>query len=258
MSVLVCFHAHPDDEVFSTGGTMRSAADAGHRVVLVTATDGALGEYPDGLLAAGESLTSRRRDELETSAELLGAHRLVMLGYPDSGMAGTPENQNPSAFANVSVDHVAQRLAEILVDEGADVMTIYDSNGGYGHPDHIQVHHVGRRAAEIAGTAHVFESVVNRDHMRKLIEARPDWDGEDSSVDIDSFGVPADQITVALDVGDQIEVKRAAMVAHASQIGDFGPFLEMPTDELRMAFGVEWYSRVGSAPTELMETGLPL
>src|SRR5665811_2011098 len=90
--VLVCFHAHPDDEVFTTGGVMRLAADAGHRVVLVTATDGALGEVPDGLLADGERLVDRRRHELEASARALGVHRLEMLGYADSGMAGTPDN----------------------------------------------------------------------------------------------------------------------------------------------------------------------
>src|ERR1035437_1905600 len=74
--VLLCFHAHPDDEVFTTGGVMRLAADAGHRVVLVTATDGALGEVPEGLLAEGERLVDRRRRELETSARALGVHRL--------------------------------------------------------------------------------------------------------------------------------------------------------------------------------------
>src|SRR5450631_2062710 len=84
-SVLVCFHAHPDDEVFTTGGVMRLAADAGHRVVLVTATDGALGEVPDGLLAEGERLADRRRRELAASARALGVHRVEMLGYPDSG-----------------------------------------------------------------------------------------------------------------------------------------------------------------------------
>ena len=68
MSTLVCFHAHPDDEVFTTGGIMRLAADAGHRVVLVIATDGALGEFPDGILRDGETLVERRRFELESSA----------------------------------------------------------------------------------------------------------------------------------------------------------------------------------------------
>ena len=122
--VLVCFHAHPDDEVFTTGGVMRLAADAGHRVVLVTATDGALGEVPEGLLAEGERLVDRRRRELEASAVALGVHRLEMLGYPDSGMAGTPDNARAEAFCNVDVEVAASRLAQLLVEEGADVLTV--------------------------------------------------------------------------------------------------------------------------------------
>ncbi len=257
MSVLVCFHAHPDDEVFGTGGTMRKASDAGHRVVLVTATDGAVGEFPDGLLADGESLLERRRTELSNSAEILGVHRLVMLDYADSGMAGTAENKNPVAFTNIPVDDVAQRLAAILTEENADVVTFYDSNGGYGHPDHIAVHHVGRRAAEIAGTPHAFESVVNRDHMRQLMQANPQWSEEASGLDIETFGVPADQISVEIDVTDVIEAKRAAMVAHASQIGDFGPFLQMPAEQLRMAFGIESFRRADGV-VDTMRSALPL
>lgn len=235
----MCFHAHPDDEVFSTGGTIRLAADAGHRVVLVTATDGAVGEVPDGLLAPGESLLSRRRKELETSAEALGVHRLVMLDFPDSGMAGTPDNDNPAAFCNLPVEVPAERLAAILREESADVVTFYDSNGGYGHPDHIAVHHVGRAAADLAGTPHRFESVANRDQMRGMMEANPKWAEELRGLDLDTFGVPASEITVEVDVTAAIDAKRTAMVAHATQIGDFGPFLAMPIDMLRMAMGRE-------------------
>ncbi|OZG26232.1 GlcNAc-PI de-N-acetylase [Williamsia sp. 1138] len=244
MSVLVSFHAHPDDEVFSTGGVMRAAADAGHRVVLVTATDGAVGEFPEGILDEGEALADRRRNELEESAKILGVHRLVMFGYADSGMAGTAENANPLAFMNIGVDEAAQQLADVLLEEQADVVTIYDSNGGYGHPDHIQVHHVGRRAAEIAGTAYVYESVVNRDHMQKLIRSNPKWTEEDASIDLSTIGLPDADITTEVDVSEYMTAKRAAMVAHATQIGDFGPFLGMTEDELRAAFGLEWFRRV--------------
>lgn len=236
----MCFHAHPDDEVFSTGGTIRLAADAGHRVVLVTATDGAVGEFPEGILEPGESLLSRRRRELEASAAALGVHRLVMLDYPDSGMAGTADNDNPAAFSKLPVDEPARRLADILVEESADVVTFYDSNGGYGHPDHIAVHHVGRAAAEMAGTPHRFESVANRDMMREMMKANPAWSDEaPPDLDIESFGVPASEITVEVDVTAAIDAKRAAMEAHATQVGDFGPFLQMPIDLLRMVFGVE-------------------
>ncbi|WP_213573123.1 PIG-L family deacetylase [Rhodococcus sp. USK13] len=257
MSVLVCFHAHPDDEVFTTGGVMRQAADAGHRVVVVTATDGALGEVPDGILSEGESLAERRRRELEHSTALLGAARVVMLHYADSGMAGTPENDNPAAFCNADVEEAAARLAAVLVEEAADVVTIYDPNGGYGHPDHVQVHHVGVRAAEMAGVPHVYEAAVSRDHIRGLLAANPQWSEDAQPPDLDSFGLPESEITTVVDVSGVLEVKRAAMHAHATQIGDFGPFLAMPDDQLRAVFGQEWFRRRG-APDGLAESSLPL
>ncbi|WP_072690741.1 PIG-L family deacetylase [Rhodococcus marinonascens] len=257
MSVLVCFHAHPDDEVFTTGGVMRQAADAGHRVVVVTATDGALGETPDGLLSEGESLSERRRRELEKSTELLGAGRVVLLHYADSGMEGTPENDDPAAFCNADIEEAAARLAAILVEEAADVVTIYDSNGGYGHPDHVQVHHVGIRAAELAGVPHVYEAAVSRDHLRRLMTMNPEWSDEVQPPDLDTFGLPESEITTVVDVSGVMDAKRAAMHAHATQIGDFGPFLHMPEDQLRAAFGLEWFRRRG-APAGLSESSLPL
>ncbi|MDJ0358893.1 PIG-L family deacetylase [Rhodococcus sp. H29-C3] len=257
MSTLVCFHAHPDDEVFTTGGIMRLAADAGHRVVLVTATDGALGEFPDGILRAGETLVERRKFELESSASVLGADRVVMLHYADSGMAGTVENDNPDAFCNADVDAAARKLADVLEEEQADVVTIYDPNGGYGHPDHIKVHVVGMRAAELAGIANVYEATTNRDHMKALVMANPNWSEENSPPDLDSFGLPEAEITTIVDVSAAMDAKRAAMHAHETQVGDFGPFLDMPLDMLTAAFGREWFRRVGaeSGPTE---TALPL
>ncbi|SNT37598.1 PIG-L family deacetylase [Rhodococcoides kyotonense] len=257
MSTLVCFHAHPDDEVFNTGGVMRLAADAGHRVVLVTATDGALGEFPDGILTDGESLAGRRKLELKRSADALGVSRIVMLHYADSGMAGTPENDMPDAFCNADVEEAAGKLAAVLQEENADVVTIYDPNGGYGHPDHIQVHHVGLRAAEIAGTKNVYETTANRDHMKELVKANPNWAEEDNSLDLDTFGLPESEITTIVDVSSVMDAKRAAMLAHETQVGDFGPFLEMPLDTLQQAFGREWFRRVG-AGSGLTETSLPL
>ncbi len=256
--MLLCFHAHPDDEVFGTGGVMRLAADAGHRVVVVVATDGALGEVPDGLLAEGEELAARRRRELEESTTLLGADRLVMLGYADSGMAGTPENANPHAFANTDIEEVAQRLAEVLQEERADVVTIYDDNGGYGHPDHIQVHRVGVRATEIAGISHVYESTINRDHMRAMLASHPQWGTDEALAAMDALGLPDEEITTEVDVSGVLASKRAAMLAHATQVGDFGPFLQMSEDELAHAFGREWFRRRGSVPGGPRETALPL
>ena len=260
--VLVCFHAHPDDEVFTTGGVMRLAADAGHRVVLVTATDGALGEVPEGLLAEGERLVDRRRRELETSAGALGVHRLEMLGYPDSGMAGTSDNERAEAFCNVDVEVAASRLAQVLVEESADVLTVYDPHGNYGHPDHIQVHFVGVRAAELAGVTQVYEATVNRDHITRLMASNPQWADEAAPPDVSEFGLPESEITTVVDVRAAMAAKRAAMAAHESQVGDFGPFLAMPAEQVEAAFGQESFRRRGGATSRqgaaTLETALPL
>jgi LmbE family N-acetylglucosaminyl deacetylase len=258
----VCFHAHPDDEVFTTGGVMRLAADAGHRVVLVTATDGALGEVPKGLLAEGEQLVDRRRRELETSARALGVHRLELLGYPDSGMAGTPDNARADAFCNVDVEVAASRLARLLVEEGADVLTVYDPHGNYGHPDHIQVHVVGVRAAQLAGVSQVYEATVNRDQMVRLMASNPQWAADGAPPDVSEFGLPESEITTVVDVRPAMAAKRSAMTAHASQVGDFGPFLAMPAEQLEAAFGQESFRRraggTGRRGRAALETMLPL
>jgi LmbE family N-acetylglucosaminyl deacetylase len=129
MATAVFFHAHPDDESIATGGTMAKAAAAGHRVVLVVATRGEHGEVDDGFLPAGEALWQRREQETAASAEVLGVARVEFLGYVDSGMMGTPENDAPESFWQADVDEAAERLARILREEAADVLTVDDEYG---------------------------------------------------------------------------------------------------------------------------------
>src|SRR5580765_7909409 len=114
VATLVFFHAHPDDECIATGGTMAKAAAAGHRVVLVVATRGEHGEVAEGFLDDGEELWHRRVRETQAAAEILGAHRVEFLGYVDSGMMGTPENQAPESFWQADVEEAAGKLAAIL------------------------------------------------------------------------------------------------------------------------------------------------
>jgi LmbE family N-acetylglucosaminyl deacetylase len=255
VSTMVAFHAHPDDECITTGGTLARAADEGHRVVVVYATRGELGEVPEGLLRPGETLVERRMDEVRRSTDALGVHRVEFLGYHDSGMEGTPDNDAPHCFWQADVDEAAGRLAGILRDEGAEVLLTYDVNGNYGHPDHVQVHRVGVRAAEIAGTPQVLEATVSRDRVRAMIEQMiaegeqpdemmPDFDDPDVV-----FGMPDAIITTRVDVRPWAERKRASMQAHASQIGDLGPFLDMPADVFREAMGTEFFIRRGVPST---------
>src|SRR3974390_196863 len=114
MATVTFFHAHPDDEAIATGGTMAALAAQGHRVVLVTATGGELGEVPEGLLDPGETLAERRARELAAACEALGVQRLVFLGYHDSGMDGDPANDDPACFWRADVDEAARRLAAVL------------------------------------------------------------------------------------------------------------------------------------------------
>lgn len=252
MATLVTFHAHPDDECISTGGVMRKAADEGHRVVLVVATRGEHGEVADGFLADDEQLWQRRVVETQASAEILGVQRVEFLGYVDSGMMGTPTNDEPGSFWTASVDEAAARLAKILREENADVLTCYDDNGGYGHPDHIQVNRVGMRAAELAGTERVYQATMNRDHMMRgramMAEEAPDGIELPDFDDEPNFGKPESVITAAVDVSKYLEPKRAAMRAHASQISEQSFFLAMPAPAFAYAFGTEWFIRPGHGP----------
>jgi LmbE family N-acetylglucosaminyl deacetylase len=253
---LVLFHAHPDDEAIATGGTMALAKSEGHRVVLVSATRGELGEHAPESLAPGERLVDRRVAELHAAAEVLGVDRVEFLDYLDSGMAGEPTNDAPGSFASADTEEAAQRLARILEEEHADVLTVYDENGNYGHPDHIQVHVVGIRAAELAGTRRVYEATANRDHIRQMMEQMPqDPDAPASPADLETLGVTEDQITTTIDVREFVDAKRAAMVAHSSQIPDDSFFLQMPLAVFREAFGWEWFIR-RDGPRSQRETTL--
>lgn len=254
MATLVCFHAHPDDEALSTGGLMAKTAKAGHRVILVTATKGEQGEPQPGVLEPGEQLWERRVIEVAESAELLGAEPPLFLEYEDSGMVGEPTNDNPKCFWQADVEEASQRLAAILTDVDADVLTIYDDHGLYGHPDHIQVHRVGLRAAELAGVSKVYEATVNRDRAMASMEemsAEMEADGvEGPSVDdFEDFGVAEGDLSFSVNVSGELEAKRAAMAVHRSQISDQSFFLYMPPERFALVFANEWFSVPGVTGT---------
>ncbi|HET6953566.1 MAG TPA: PIG-L family deacetylase, partial [Acidimicrobiales bacterium] len=159
---VVFVHAHPDDEAIFTGGTIVRLVAAGHRVVLVVATGGELGEPPGDTAAAGGvapgAVAARRNAETATAADLLGIARVAWLGYHDSGMAGDAANQHPEAFWAADVEHATARLARLLADEDPAAVVVYDEFGIYGHPDHVQVHRVGLRAAAAAGVETVYHA----------------------------------------------------------------------------------------------------
>ncbi|GGL31546.1 PIG-L family deacetylase [Phycicoccus endophyticus] len=253
MSTIVFLHAHPDDEASQTSGTMARAVDEGHRVVLVVATNGEHGTAPEDL-APGETVAQRRRRELTASAEVIGLHRVEWLGYADSGMSGWEQNAHERAFATADVEQAARRVAAVLEEEGADVLVGYDWHGGYGHPDHVQVHRVALAAAGLASrTPRRLESTMNRDAMRELTllaraAGQEVFDPDAPMDDGNPMGTPAAELHWRVDVRDLVERKRAALACHASQTSDVGMMLAMPPEVFAAAFGFEHFIEPGCAP----------
>jgi LmbE family N-acetylglucosaminyl deacetylase len=255
---VVSLHAHPDDEALLTAGTLARAAAEGHRVVLVSATAGGAGLTSDPATTTAD-LAERRLDELRRSAAALGGLEVQLLGYDDSGMDGRA-GRDGYAFARVDVEGAAVRLAALLESVAADVLTVYDPAGGYGHPDHVQVHRVGVRAAELAGTTVVLEATVDRRALLRVLwilrllgllrRAPPEWRPERLA----AAYTPPDQLTHRVDVRGYAAGKRAAMAAHASQataeegVRSLALYLRLPPFLYRRVFGYEWFVERGRAP----------
>ena len=250
---VVSFHAHPDDEALLTGGTLALLAAAGHRVVLVVATAGGLGL--SGPVAGGD-LAALRRAELDRSAAALGVARVVHLGYPDSGWS-PDRSSGPAAdaFASVPVAQAAGRLADVLEAEQADILTVYDRHGGYGHLDHVRVHDVGLAAARLAGTPRVLEATIDRTLLRRAMRVLGALHliPQNTAVDaVDSWFSGRDEITHRVPVGAFAAAKRAALACHASQAaGGDGPrtaalLLRLPRPVFRRVCGTEWFIETGA------------
>lgn len=236
---VVVLHAHPDDESIFTGATIRRLADRGARVVLVTATGGELGT--PRLPLKGKTIKDVRAAELEKAAELLGVARLVLLGRRDSGLAGWDSGLHPKALVRADLPAVARTLANLVESEQAEALIGYDADGVYGHPDHIAVHLLARFAASLAGVTS-YDATVDREHLRFAGQHMVGTAGGDRT-----FGRVTAEISVALAATPyELAVKRAALLAHESQIGP-----EVLTDRFQETYELERYLRRG--PSRLLE-----
>lgn len=256
---IVALHAHPDDEALLTAGTMARAAAEGHRVVLVVATDGAQGLADASAYGAkGDHLAATRSRELAASARALGVARVVELGYADSGSDPQmePDPAGATRFARVPVEEAAGRVAEVLLEERADVLLTYDRHGGYGHRDHVHVHAVGAAAAqrhrEASGLPlRVLEATVPRDTICRALDLVGRVYRFPDAFDRASFDraySARSEITHRISVRSHIRAKRASMRAHASQTSDsagdartLGMLLRIPRPLYDLVFGREWY-----------------
>jgi LmbE family N-acetylglucosaminyl deacetylase len=241
-STIVFLHAHPDDEAIFTGGTMARLAAAGVRVVLVVATAGELGATPD----AGEHdrLPEHRRAETDAAAAELGIARVAFLGYRDSGLPGDPANDAPGSFFSADTEAVALEVAALLVEEAASAVVVYDAGGIYGHPDHVQVHRVGVRAAALAGVETVYQATVDREYLHFVETHLVDHAGDAIPGPL-TIGVPSVLVTTMVDVRTSLAAKRRAIAAHASQVPETSTAMTMPAATFADVYGYEWFVRTG-------------
>jgi mycothiol conjugate amidase Mca len=275
---LVAVHAHPDDECIGTGGILAQYGAEGVRTVLVTCTDGAVGEISDPALATPANLVEVRARELDASVRLLGIKRLVKLGYRDSGMAGTADNDNPASFHQASFDEAVERVVTVVRAERPQVVVTYDERGGYGHPDHVRAHQVAVAAFEAAGDASrypaagpawaptkLYYNVFPRSAMQRFAErmreaglevpfARQSEEAIAEGKD-PPFGVADDRVTTTIDVSGYVGAKRAALEAHATQMGPEQFFMRLPQSLFAEIFSRETFQRV-HGPGQTPETDL--
>jgi N-acetyl-1-D-myo-inositol-2-amino-2-deoxy-alpha-D-glucopyranoside deacetylase len=247
MATLFLVHAHPDDEAIATGGVMMRAHADGHRVVLVTCTRGEEGEIHNMDEAATRPrLAGVRTAELQKASELLGVDRQEFLGYRDSGMAGTPSNENPRSFHLAPLHEAAERLAVLLREERPEVVVTYTSDGTYGHPDHIKAHHTTVAALDVLeqegwSPERFYLSAIPRGFMQEMLKRAREAGMEMPQNGIRILGIPDEEITTSVDVRDLAERKRQAFAAHLSQNDPNSPFQTMAAQIYEMAFGTEHF-----------------
>ena len=244
---LMLVHAHPDDECSSTGGLILKSAREGHRVILITCTNGEMGEMkhldadldPDSETDQNR-LGEIRLEELERAARILRVSQVHTLGYRDSGMDGWEGNGHPKAFKNAEEEEVVGKLVGYMRRYRPDVVVTYNEQGGYGHPDHVMANKVTTEAVESAAdparfpesgreawsvrkfyhTAWSRSKMLRAWRWMKLFGQKTPLDDPDFRED--KYGTPDELITTRVNIRWQLRRKWRALTAHQSQInGNF-------------------------------------
>lgn len=274
MPGLLAFHAHADDETITMGGTMAKYAGLGIPIVVVTATDGALGEVHnyDDPEPIRERLGEVRAAELRDALSILGVNENEFLGYRDSGMMGWESNFHPNCFWQADPQEAAAKLVALIRKYRPDVMTIYDPHGGYGHPDHVNVHRIGMDAFYAADDVIRFPlqpgeepwqpaSLYMNAWPRRRMVAAAEWRLESGLIDVETAGrmkqsgVPDERVSVWVDIVDLLDIKLEALRAHRSQIPPDWFMLTVPEERKAEVLGMETYVRV-FGPGSVGETDL--
>ncbi|MDQ3167266.1 MAG: PIG-L family deacetylase [Chloroflexota bacterium] len=254
-TVLLVF-AHPADEAFGLAGTLARLQEAGVVTVLISTTRGEAGEISSERIATPLTIGAVREMELRAAMALVGVDDVRFLGYRDSGMDGTPENDDPRSFHRAPFEEVvAQCVAQIRAIRPIAVLT-FGADGIYGHPDHVAVHRA--MAAAIPAAADpgqptglgapyavpaVYFTAVPRERLQAMAQ-RTDGPFRHMSPDtIAKLGTPAGDITYAIDVSAYRELKERVIRAHATQVGEGGPMADLPREQVEALLSTEYLVR---------------
>ena len=263
-------YAHPDDEGFSSGGTLAMLAGLGAKITLVCATNGDVGEISDPSLATPDTLAHVRQDEMRRAASVTGAVDVRFLGYRDSGMAGTDDNNHPDSLNQAPADQVVAKLAAIIREVRPDLVITHDPTGGYGHPDHLATYAHMTQAFAAAGEPApqspqpgsadqpwtprlLYYACFPRSVMRRMWQEMRDAGVTPpfaSREQEDTLGSPDEDVTTVVDVGEYVETKLASLACHRTQMNPNGPFAQLPEEVMRRIMSTEYFTLAVSQGSE--------
>jgi mycothiol S-conjugate amidase len=273
---LLTVHAHPDDESSKGAGSVARYHAAGVYTILVCCTGGEAGDILNPAMDRPdirERLTEVRMGELERAASIIGYDEVVLLGYRDSGMPGTPENENPRSFAQAPLDEAVGRLVEVIRRARPQVIVTYsDDQQGYPHPDHLRVHDITLPAFDAAADPHVYPDAGPPWQPSKLYYTA--WSrrrivamhekflelGLESPFDEKWFERPAqdERTTTTVDITGYTAVRDLALLAHETQVDPASKFwFGLPPEVAQTVFPLEEYVLARSlVPTDVPEDDL--
>ncbi|GAA2628605.1 mycothiol conjugate amidase Mca [Streptomyces axinellae] len=275
---LMAVHAHPDDESSKGAATMAKYVDEGVDVLVVTCTGGERGSILNPKLQGDtyveEHIHEVRKKEMDEAREILGVKQ-AWLGFVDSGLPeGDPLPPLPEGcFALQDEDVAAGALVRLIREFRPQVLTTYDENGGYPHPDHIMTHKITMLAFEHAADTERYPEAefgpawqpqkvyynqgFNRERTLAMHNAMLERDLESPYTEWlerwEKMGIKAREITTYIPCGDFFEIRDKALIAHATQIDPDGGWFRVPLDIQREVWPTEEYELAKS----LVDTSLP-
>ncbi len=265
--VLLATFAHPDDESFGPGGSLARYASEGVAVHLACATRGEVGEVDEVMLAGHASLAELRTHELECAASILGLAGVHFLDYRDSGMPGTPENEDPDCLFQAPVEDVTGKLVRLMRELKPQVVVTFDPYGGYGHPDHIKIHQATVAALRAASAPSAYPQQLAEGlqpwapqklyyhtfprtmllwtaRLMPLVGRDPTALGVNRDINLKTIAEFNQPISTRVDVSCCLDTKLRASACHSSQMGPVGLFDRLPRWLVRRWQGEEDFYRV--------------